>query len=299
VHDDHRPQDVVLSVAPSGKAVVGWRQYSEPLGEFQFTVRVRTSASASWGAARTLSAVSNRTVIGDAAIDDHGTAIAAWTASRPWPADTASVQRSTLTRSGTWTAPVTIGLDADNGTTVEVASTPAGFTAITWLRHNQRPRTVVELRTPRGIWSRDVIKGGHDRLAVGPHGTVVMVKNAELRSGGIGARAVTWRTNRSDWSTTRFAPRRSNAWAFALAVDSTRRISVPWTQWREGIPQYEKALMSTHLRAWTTTELWDWAPNTNFTAAAASWNGRAVAIRTVTNLRAITTAVQMRVLRPS
>jgi hypothetical protein len=114
---DDFEQDVVLSVAPSGKAVIGWRQYLESLDQFQFTVRVRPSADGSWGPARPLSAVSNRMVTGDVAINDHGTAIAAWTASRPWPADTASVQRSTLTRSGTWRAPVTIGLYADHGAT--------------------------------------------------------------------------------------------------------------------------------------------------------------------------------------
>jgi hypothetical protein len=39
-------RDVVLSVVTSGKAVIGWRQYLEPLGEFQFTVRVRCFAGA-------------------------------------------------------------------------------------------------------------------------------------------------------------------------------------------------------------------------------------------------------------
>ena len=131
--DDFR-QDVVLSVAPSGKTVIGWRQYVEELDEFEFTVRVRSASDASWGPARTLSAVSNRRVTGDVAINDHGTAIAAWQASRPWPSETGSVQRSILTRSGDWTAPVTIGTNADNGSGVGVASTPAGFTAISWVR---------------------------------------------------------------------------------------------------------------------------------------------------------------------
>jgi hypothetical protein len=294
---DDFEQDVVLSVAPSGKAVIGWRQYLESLDQFQFTVRVRKSADGPWDPARPLSVVSHRRVTGDVAINDHGTAIAAWTAARPWPADTASVQRSILTRSGTWTAPVIIGLNAGRET-IQVASTPAGFTAITWVRLTPRPRTVVDLRTARGIWSRDVV-GAHSRLAVGPQGTVVMVKNTQLASGGVGARAVTWRSNRSDWSTTTLAPRRSNAWVLALAVDSTGRILVPWSQWREGIPQYEKALMSTHLDAWATTELWDWTRNSRFVAAAASRNGRAVAIRTLDNLQGRTTAVQMRVLRPA
>lgn len=292
---DDFAQDVVLAVAPSGKAVIGWRQYQEPLHEFQFTVRVRRSADGPWGRARPVSAVSNRTVTGDVAINDHGTAIAAWTAARPWPASTGSVQRSARTRSGVWTAPVTMGRNADRFATVEVESTPAGFTAITWARLKPRPRTVVDVRTARGIWSREVIRG-RGRLAVGPHGTVAMVKNTALTSGGLGARAVTWRTNRSDWSTTRLAPIGSNASVVTLAVDSTGRILAPWTQWRDGIPGYERALISTYGDGWATTELWDWTRNSRFAAAAASWNGRAVAIRTVTNRRAITPMVQMRVL---
>jgi hypothetical protein len=295
---DDFEQDVVLSVSPSGRAVIGWRQYQESLDEFQFTVRVRKSADGPWGSARPLSAVSNRKVTGDVAIDDHGTAIAAWTAARPWPADTASVQRSTLTRSGVWTAPVTIGRNAYQGEGVEVASTPAGFTAITWVRLKPTRRTVVDRRTAGAIWSRDIV-GVRDRLAVGPNGTIVMVKNTELASGGTGARAVTWRTNRADWTTTRLAPRRSNASVLTLAVDSTGRILVPWTQWREGIPRYAKGFVSTHADAWATTELWDWTRNTQFATAATSWNGRAVAIRIVDNLRGRTIAVQMRVLRPS
>jgi hypothetical protein len=57
--------------------------------------------------------------------------------------------------------------------------------------------------------------------------------------------------------------------------------------------------MSTHLRAWRTIELWDWAPFTDFQAAAVTWNGRAVAIRTVFNNRGSTSAVQLHVLRPA
>jgi hypothetical protein len=55
--------------------------------------------------------------------------------------------------------------------------------------------------------------------------------------------------------------------------------------------------MSTHVRVWRTTELWH---SGYFAAAAASWNGRAVAIRRTdaSNDPGITTAVQMRVLRP-
>jgi len=110
---------------------------------------------------------------------------------------------------------------------------------------------------------------------------------------------VTWRTNRSDWSTTTLAPRRSSAVAVATGVDSTGRICVPWTEFRgRDFPGARKDCMSTHLRAWTTTELWDWAPLAYLQAAAVSSNGRAVAIRTMVNTRGITTAVQMRVLRP-
>jgi hypothetical protein len=286
---DGNAQDVVLSVAPSGKAVIGWRQFLPPLNEFQFTVRVRRSAGGAWGPARTLSAVSNRSVSGDVAINDHGTAIAAWQASRPWPAATGSVQRSMLTRSGAWTAPVTIGTNADNYS-VRVAATPAGFTAITWVRpHNGTPQTVVDLRPTAGSWSRDVVRGGHYGLAVGAHRTVVLVGGARVK----------WRTNRSDWSTTWLTSRRGSVWALAPAVDSTGRIFVPWNQERDSTPQYDKALMSTHLMDWTTTGLWDWAPNTHFAAAPVSWNGRAVAIRRTvsSNDPGITTAVQTRVLR--
>jgi hypothetical protein len=291
---DDSEQDVVLSVAPSGRAVIGWRQYLESLEQFQFTVRVRKSAEGPWGPARPLSAVSHRTVTGDVAINDHGTAIAAWTAARPWPADTASVQRSTLTRSGAWTAPVTIGTNAADGT-VEVASTPDGFTAISWLRP-QNWRTIVHLRTAGGIWSRDVVRGAHDELAVGPHRTVVMAKHTVGPNDEIVARAVTWRTNQSDWTTTSLTKRQVNVWVLTTAVDSTGRILVPW---RSGLwPQSERGFMATHQMAWATTMLWDWARHTHFTAAAASWNGRAVVIRQTINRWGRTLAVQMRVLRP-
>ena len=56
--------------------------------------------------------------------------------------------------------------------------------------------------------------------------------------------------------------------------------------------------MATHLTAWGTTMLWDWARHTHFTAAAVSWNGRAVVIRQTINRWDRTLAVQMRVLRP-
>jgi hypothetical protein len=298
---------VVLSVAPSGKAVIGWRQYVTPLDEFQFTVRVRRSADAAWGPPRPISAVSNRLVVGDVAIDDHGTATAAWTACALSSATPRCVvQRSRLTRAGTWTTPVTIARNAEDSLRpghgfrpVEVASTPAGFTAITWIRrHNERWQTVVNLRTVRGVWSRNVVPGLHDvggdTLAVGPNGTVVMVRNTIPEGGGIAPLGVriTWRTNRSNWTTTTLAPTRKVAWALAPAVDSTGRIFVPWSEFRGRYSGQNKGLITTHLNGWRTTELWNWRPTTDFAAAAVSWNGRAVAIRETA------TAVQMRVLRP-
>jgi hypothetical protein len=133
---------------------------------------------------------------------------------------------------------------------------------------------------------------GPDDLAVGPNRTVVIVPT----HGASGIR-VKWRTGGSGWSTT-WVSRAINSCAFASAVDSSGRILVMWSRWREGIPQYGNGFMSTHRSGWTTTELWDWARNTNLAAAAVSWNGRAVAIRTTINLQGRTTAVQMRVLQP-
>jgi hypothetical protein len=88
---------VELSVAPSGNAVIGWRHFVESYGQLQFTVRVRASAGAPWGPAQALSTVSNRIVDGDVAVNDDGTAMAAWTACRH-PSEryvrTCKVQRS-------------------------------------------------------------------------------------------------------------------------------------------------------------------------------------------------------------
>jgi hypothetical protein len=289
VQRDDFAQDGVLSVAPSGRAVIGWRQYQESSGEFQFTVRVRPAADAAWGPAQALSAVSNRRVTGDVATNDHGTAVAAWQAARPWPAETGSVQRSTLTRSGTWTAPVTIGRNTDNGGGVAVASTPAGFTAITWMhRYGRRYQTVLALRSAAGIWTRDHVIGPHDRVAVGPHRSVVIHNGTQIR----------WRTRRSDWSETWLAPKRTATTVFAPAVDSTGRIFVPWSEGSAGTPQRERALMSTRADGWATAELWGWTRNGRLTAAAVSGNGRAVAIRVIDNLRGRTVAVEMRVFRP-
>jgi hypothetical protein len=291
VSHDPRPQELVLSVAPSGKAVIGWRQFVEALDEFQFTVRVRQSAGGVWGPARSLSAVSNLTVEGDTAINDHGTAVAAWTACQPWPAQTCKVQRSTLTRSGAWTTPTTIGRSSPDKTkqfAIGVASTPSGFTAITWRRlPDDKWWTVVDLRTAGGIWSRDVVHGSFDSLAVGPHRTVVIQDWAGVR----------WRTNRSGWNT--WSAPSMTIRVFAPAVDSTGRIFVATNQKRgSGIPQEQKGFMATHLSAWKTTGLWDWATDTWFAASAVSSNGRAAAIRTVSTPRGRPLAVQMRVLRP-
>jgi hypothetical protein len=167
-------------------------------------------------------------------------------------------------------------------------STPSGFTAITWRRlPNDKWRTVVDLRTAGGTWSRDVVHGSFDSLAVGPRRTVVIQDWAGVR----------WRTNRSSWNT--WSAPNMTIRVFAPAVDSTGRIFVATNQKRgSGIPQEHKGFMATHLRAWTTTGLWDWATNTWFAAPAVSWNGRAVAIRTVSTPRGRPLAVQLRVLRP-
>ena len=57
--------------------------------------------------------------------------------------------------------------------------------------------------------------------------------------------------------------------------------------------------MSTHLNGWSTAGVWDWTRHADLAAADVSPNGRAVAIRTVTNAPQETrTAVAMRVFRP-
>jgi hypothetical protein len=85
----------------------------------------------------------------------------------------------------------------------------------------------------------------------------------------------------------------------APAVDATGQIFVPWSQQRGAYPlTEERALMSTSVTTWRTTRLWGWTRHANFAAAALSRNGRAVAVRTVTNAQYTRTAVAMRVFRP-
>jgi hypothetical protein len=84
-------------------------------------------------------------------------------------------------------------------------------------------------------------------------------------------------------------------------MDGAGRIFVPWSEVREPRPDeppYERGFMSRHARGWRTTALWDWEKNAYFAATAVSSNGRAVAIRTVTNARETRTTVVMRVLHP-
>jgi hypothetical protein len=301
---------LALSVAPAGPAIIGWWQLDSG-GGFQFTVRVRASADAPWGPAQVLSsyprASLDRNVNGDVAINDNGNAIAAWKACQPGPGvATCEVQRSRLRPSGTWTAPATVATEASQFTPVEVASTPSGFTATTWVRRLSGIwRTVVALRSASGIRLRVHAEGAHYGLAVGPRAMIVMIKRTMFPNGGISAKGlqVTWRYTRTWWITARLAPRQSNVDArHAPAVDGSGRMFVPWSQIRQpvlGEPIQEKGLISTHVKGgWRTTRLWNWAPNAHFAAAAVSPNGRAVAIRTVTNAQATNTAVGMRVLRP-
>ena len=84
------------------------------------------------------------------------------------------------------------------------------------------PATVGTFGSGRGV------RGVHDGLAVGPHRTVVMAKRIVAWDGAIVARAVTWRTNRSDWTTTSLTKRQVKVWVLTTAVDSTGRILVPW-----------------------------------------------------------------------
>ena len=297
----------VLSVEPSGMSVIGWWQL-DPDGGLQFTVRVRATAGAAWGRAQALSsfppAWSDGNVSGDVAMRDDGTAIAAWKACRPGPGvASCTLQRSELAVSGVWTTPMTMATKVFQYVPVEVASTPDGFTAITWVRrHNGRWRTVVALQVAGENWSREVMGGAHDSLVVGPGETVAMIKRNVSKGGGYLAKGVrvSWRNHRSDWTTTTLAPRRTDAFTVdAPAVDEAGRIFVPWFQWR-GFGLLEQAgFMSTHARAWRTTALWDWALNAQFAAAAVSPNGRAVAMRTAPNALDNSTTVVMRVLRVS
>jgi hypothetical protein len=316
---EHPLREFVLSVAPSGKAAISWWQ-RKPDGGFQFTVRVRAAAGAPWGPARALASYPARTrerrANGDVTINDDGTATAAWkVCRRVWlPCE---VQRSTLAGSGAWTEPVTLAGPRTRPTRrvlrdipVEVASDPSGLTAITWARRllgqDSWWQTVVLQQTAGGQWTREVVPGAHDGLAVGAQGTLAMVKRIVL-SYGIQPRGleVTWRSNGSDWSTTTLAPRHSATATLepALHIDGEARVFVPWSQIRQlawDEPIREQGLISTHASGgWRTTRLWDWAPNARFAAAAVAANGRAVAIRMLPNAQRTNTAVVMRVLRPA
>jgi hypothetical protein len=295
---DHRIVQLGLSVAPSGKAAISWwqtpRSDRDPEVKARLTVRVRTAADAPWGRARVLSSPvprANRAVYDDVAVNDDGSGMAVWTVC-PLERDdrfTCTMRRSTLRTSGRWTPPVRIARNGLVGSG-EMESTPAGFIAITWV--NARMRTVVDLRTPGGIWSRHIVPGAHFGLAVGPQGRVVLVQSIFNESSGRphGLR-VTWRSNRSDWTTTTLASGRAVVFPLAPAIDRAGRIFVPWRQLRDGRPS-ERGLMSTFSSAWDTTTLWDWGRNPELAAADVSRNGRAVAIATGTT-------VVMRVLRPT
>jgi hypothetical protein len=279
-----------LSVAPSGKAVICWWRAREPeRNEFQysFTVRVRTAADAPWGPAQRLSRFVAAGGNGDVAINNDGTGMAAWSAF-------GTVRRSRLMRSGAWTAPWRMDNDGRaSAGMVEVESTPAGFTAIKWVRLGQNgdPQTVVALHAPGRIWSRQVVAGLHGLLAVGPAGKVIMVKD-DPASRGL---QVTWRSKRSRWRTDTLAPPRFIVEVPATAVDATGRIFVPWSRYRHG-----PTFMSTNQTTWRTTTLWDRTRRWRYAglpAAAVSRNGRAVAIRTVT-AQYTRYVVAMRVFRP-
>ena len=145
-------------------------------------------------------------------------------------------------------------------------------------------------------WVRDIVGGVHDSVAVGQDGTVVMVKVLPPRQG----LQLTWHSSRSEWSTHTLAPNNTAALARELAVDGAGRIVALWSQGRGNYPRNgERAFMSSHLNGWSTAGVWDWTRHADLAAADVSPNGRAVAIRTVTNAPQETrTAVAMRVFRP-
>ena len=175
---------------------------------------------------------------------DDGTAIAAWKACRPGPGvASCTLQRSGLAVSGVWTTPMTMATKVFQYVPVEVASTPDGFTAITWVRrHNGRWRTVVARQVAGESWSREVMGGAHDSLVVGPGETVAMIKRSVFKSGGYLAKGVrvSWRNHRFDWATTTLAPRRPTP-SRSTHPPSTRRdgsscrgssgvVSVSWSR---------------------------------------------------------------------
>jgi hypothetical protein len=120
-----------------------------------------------------------------------------------------------------------------------------------------------------------------------------MVKNIEGRYASSQGLQVTWRSNRSTWRTDTLAPPRFTVEVPATAVDATGQIFVPWSRHSHG-----PVFMSTNQTTWRTTTLWDRTRRyAGLPAAAASRNGRAVAIRTVT-AQNTQFAVAMRVFRP-
>jgi hypothetical protein len=187
---------------------------------------------------------------------------------------------------------------------IEVASTPTGFTAITWIRyHNGRWQTVVTLRTAAGRWSREVVRGAHTDLAVGPRGTVAMAKLRLVGDGAVSLMSlrITWRNNHTEWTTDRFAPRQSVVEPVEVAVDESGWIFVTWSQRpvAGSDPDQVRGFNTIHRRVWRTTMLWGSAPQAYLRRSAVSSNGRAVAIWAVSNESGTrTTAVLMRVLRP-
>jgi hypothetical protein len=291
-----------LSVAPSGRAVVFWWQSREPEPyqfQYRFAVRVRTAAGARWGPVDTPSrftASRNPDVDGDVVINNGGTGMAAWMVCRDVPHGQyrCVVRRSRPMRWGRWSNPRTMADDRLSGDTLELASTPAGFTVITWARPDQSTgsETVVALRTTSGIWSREVVAGLHGFLAVGLHGKVVMVKDISYPTSHPGLQ-ITWRSNRFGWRTDTLAPPRMTVEPLVPAVDATGQIYVPWFNVRR-----TQSVMSTHLGTWRSIGLWTRLRYTHLAAAAVSRNGRAVAIRTLTNAQSTRTAVAMRVFSP-
>jgi hypothetical protein len=211
--------EFVLPVAPSGKAVIFWWQSREPERyefQYRFAVRVRTAADAPWDPTYTVSrftASRNRRVDGDVEINNDGTGMAAWSVCRDVPHGQCrcAVRRSRLMSFGRWSTPRTMAENRLYGDTLELESTPAGFTVIKWVRPDQNAgsETVVALRTSSGIWTREVVDGFHGFLAVGPHGKVVMVTDINSPTSHPGLQ-VTWRSNRSGWHTDTLAPRRGS-----------------------------------------------------------------------------------------
>ena len=187
------------------------------------------------------------------------------------------------------------------GDTLELESTPAGFTVIKWVRPDQNggSETVVALRTRqwdlvtrsrrRAPWfsrRRAGRESGHGQghqlsdLAPGSSGHVA-VEPFRVAHRHVGPAA-------DDRRAARARHRRDGA--DLRAVVPTARC-YPRTR--------ATSIHVDALTTWRTTGLWGWTRHADFAAAAVSRNGRAVAIRTVTNSPQETrTAVAMRVFRP-